>query len=125
VIKDRQVTRHFRKSEFSCRCRRPECDAKPVTPEALAAIESLRSDWDRAMSPTSVQRCAYWNEKQGGAPESRHLVCDAFDFWFDNEDLRDAFVELAAKHGFNGIGVGKHRVHIDLRPTYARWRYFD
>jgi hypothetical protein len=30
---------------------------------------------------------------------------------------------LAHKHGFNGIGVAPHFVHIDIREDEASWNY--
>lgn len=91
----------------------------------LAKLEDIRVDWGLPLSPTSGQRCEYWNEKKGGSPTSQHLIGNAADFWFTDPQDAEDFVLLAEKHGFGGIGVGKHLVHIDNRDGRARWTYDD
>lgn len=54
-----------------------------------------------------------------------HLQGRACDFWFIDPAEADLFEMLAAKHGFGGIGKGKHLVHIDNGPPNRRWTYSD
>lgn len=126
IVRAVYLTKHFRDSEFSCRCRRPECDAKPMNMDFMTMLEAMREAWGKAMLTTSGQRCSVWNTKMGGAPKSQHLEGRAADFWFqDPVELRQ-FVDLAEKQGFRGIGKGRHLVHIDNRVGEpARWIYRD
>lgn len=126
IVRAVYLTKHFRQSEFTCRCRQPTCDAKPMNSEFMALLEQLRTAWGKAMLPTSGQRCGPWNARMGGAPKSQHLEGRAADFWFqDTNELRQ-FVEAAEKVGFRGLGKGRHLVHLDNRTGEpARWIYRD
>ncbi len=124
VVKtDRKLSLHFRAREFACRCRRPECDALPMSQAFIDRLESLRVDWAIPMLPTSGARCRHWNRIQGGALLSLHLEGRAADFYFTVPGTVERFAALAEKHGFNGIGTGKHKCHIDDREHRARWTY--
>lgn len=120
-----KLTPHFTRKELGCRCRRPECDAASMDAGFLQKLEALRLDWGVPLIPTSGARCAHWNTKKGGSPKSQHLVGNAADFWFEHPSDVEAFVYLAEKHGFTGIGVGDNLVHIDCRKGFARWTYDD
>lgn len=91
----------------------------------LGKLENLRVVWGKPLSPTSAMRCSYWNKVQGGAPHSQHLEGNACDFWFQDTDVLTLFVQIAEKHGFGGIGYGKHLVHVDDGPPGRRWTYPD
>lgn len=125
TIIDKRLTKHFRSGEFKCKCRQDRCDAPPMKAAFMEKLEALRVDWGIALVPTSGSRCEYWNRKVGGSPKSQHLDGNAVDFYFAHESDVVAFVELAEKHGFSGIGAGTHRVHLDDRKGYARWTYDD
>lgn len=122
---DKKLSPHFRESEFRCRCRRADCDAKPMSKAFMERLERLRVDWGKPMLPTSGSRCGHWNQLQGGATLSMHLEGRAVDFYFPNRGEAERFAALAEKHGFNGIGTGRHKVHLDDRETPARWKYHD
>jgi len=117
------LTSHFSKQEMACKCRRPNCDAKPMSQLFMQKLEALRVAWGIPLIPTSAARCRFWNEKKGGSPKSQHLLGKAADFWFDNSSDLLAFVELAEKLGFGGVGAGEHLVHVDTRNGFARWTY--
>jgi hypothetical protein len=91
----------------------------------MARLERLRVDWGKALLPTSGQRCAVHNKAVGGAPLSMHLLGRAADFYFRDRAETKRFAQLAEKHGFNGIGVGRQKAHIDDREQEARWEYHD
>lgn len=122
---DKKLTPHFRESELRCRCRRPDCDAKPMTAAFMERLERLRVDWGKALLPTSGQRCTVQNKFAGGALMSMHLQGRAADFYFPDRNTVEKFAQLAEKHGFNGIGTGKHKCHIDDREHESRWKYYD
>jgi uncharacterized protein YcbK (DUF882 family) len=55
----------------------------------------------------------------GGAVRSRHLVGEAVDL-----EAGYATVIQADAAGFKGVGYrGTSAVHVDIRPTRARWSY--
>ena len=120
-VSDR-LSPHFTRAEFKCRCRRPECDAKPVDRTFLAKLELLRIEWGGALVPTSGQRCPFYNVRVGGSPRSQHMLGKAADFWLPAADV-PTFVALAEKLAFGGIGKGLHLVHIDGRQGKTRWEY--
>lgn len=122
---EKMLTKNFSEKEFMCKCRRPDCDAAPMQKEFMRKLQSLRDDWGIPLIPTSGARCSTWNTKKGGAPQSQHLLGNAADFWFEHPSDTVAFVELAEKHGFGGIGAGAHLVHVDNRKGWARWEYRD
>ena len=95
-----------------------------MQPSFIEKLEDLRLLYGRPLSPTSGQRCEFWNKKVGGAPESQHLLGNAADFFFSTHSEVKDFIVLAEMAGFKGIGYGKHKIHIDDRKDYARWTYF-
>ena len=126
VVRDKQLSKHFRAKEFACRCRRADCDANPVDDRFLALLESLREAWGQPLHPTSGQRCATWNQAVGGAQKSQHVEGKAVDFWFESPVQLKRFTELAQKIGFTGIGKGRHLVHLDTRDgPFTTWVYKD
>lgn len=122
---DAQLSKSFKASEFRCHCGRPECDAPPMKAQFIAKLQALRDSWGKPLSPTSGSRCARHNEEIGGAASSEHLKGNACDFSFPGPKISREFAALAEKHGFGGIGIGRHLVHIDDRGHYARWGYSD
>lgn len=122
-MKDRQLTPHFRASEFRCRCRRPDCDAVPMDAELLAKAEALRVLWGLPLIVTSGQRCIYWNAAVGGAPASQHPKGKAVDFLVRDLAEAERLAAAAAQVGFGGIGIARTFVHVDVGPPGRRWRY--
>ncbi len=117
------LTKNFSKAEMACRCRRHDCTAPAMDHAFMALLQNLREVWGVPLRVTSGLRCEYWNTKNEGAPHSKHLLGRAADFWFDHPSDTLAFVELAEKMGFGGIGAGEHLVHLDNREAWARWTY--
>lgn len=120
-----KLTGHFSVREMKCKCRRKTCDALPMKNQFMIKLEMLRLEWAKPLLPISAARCGFWNEKQGGAPGSQHLLGNACDFHFDSEDEITKFIQLAEKYDFKGIGRGSRLVHIDDREEHARWGYSD
>lgn len=125
VKRDEKLSEHFRRAEFRCRCRRLECNAPEMDKGFIRRLEALRLDWGQSMSPSSGARCHWYNAKVGGAEKSLHLIGHAADFNFADRSTVEKFAALAEKHGFNGIGTGRHLCHIDDRESPARWTYKD
>ena len=107
------IRTHFTDREMDCRC---GCQ-KTVAPELLVRIEALRALIDKPLSVTSGARCEKHNRAIGGALHSWHLQGLAVDISCVDSDLRCEIIHLAALLGFNGIGIAKTFIHLDLRPV--------
>ena len=62
-----RLSASFRTNEFKCRCRRADCDARPMDAAFIAKLQALRDEWGRPLIITSGARCSHWNTKVGGA----------------------------------------------------------
>ncbi len=121
-----RLTPHFGRWELACRCRRVDCDAVAMDPAFMQLLEAVRVAFDQPLAVTSGARCKHWNTKVGGAPKSKHLEGIACDFWFTSPDQAAKFAQLAEKHGFGGIGIGRRLIHLDGRQgAQERWFYQD
>ena len=107
---------HFSRHEFDSH---DGARAHPA-PELIAALERLRSICgDRPLKIVSGYRSPAHNRAVGGKPRSQHLVNKAADI-----PEGYATVAQAERAGFTGIGnKGAWAVHVDVRPTRARWSY--
>ena len=83
----------------------------------LVRLEALRSLIDRPLSVTSGARCETHNRESGGKPGSWHLKGLAVDISCVDDEFRGEIIRLAGLLGFNGIGVAKTFIHLDLRPA--------
>lgn len=83
----------------------------------LMALDILRTHWSQPLHITSGYRCAKHNAdpKVGGEPKSMHLTGRAVDIKMPDANERYAFVRLAMKLGFYGIGIMATAVHLDNR----------
>lgn len=118
-----RLSASFRTNEFKCRCRRADCDARPMDAAFIAKLQALRDEWGRPLIITSGARCSHWNTKVGGAVGSKHLEGIAADILMPDVKDIPAFVAMAEKFGFGGIGIAMQFVHLDTRPGHARWTY--
>lgn len=105
---------HFAVEEISCRC---GCGLTP-TVAALVALEAARLAVGQPFIISSGARCEKYNKEVGGAEFSRHAppYLNAFDITCSDNVMRFLIIEAALRRGFNGIGVAKNFVHIDMRP---------
>ncbi len=107
----------FTDSELACRCGRPECDAVRMDMDTVFKLEGLRREFGQPMHVNSARRCEFWNRHPDvkGAKDSQHLYGRAIDIRVPNAVYAMRLFELARKHGFTGIGVGKTFLHLDTR----------
>lgn len=72
--------KHFKKSEFKCKC--GKCGGFPVDPKEklLLAAEKVRTNFGKPVFVTSGVRCEAHNKNVGGVSNSRHLSGKAMDF---------------------------------------------
>lgn len=106
------IRTHFTDKEMDCGC---GCE-KTVAPELLVQLEALRALIAKPLPVTSGARCATHNHEVGGKQNSWHLKGMAVDISCADSNLRMDIIRNAGKLGFNGIGIAKTFIHLDLRP---------
>lgn len=113
-------TKHFKAAEFMCKC--GNCSLIKISTELKAVLELVRLRFDAPVTITSGYRCETHNANVGGAPQSKHLYGIAADIKVKNAhpDTVYAFLDETFPNQY-GIGLYKGWVHIDVRPTKARW----
>lgn len=108
---------HFLPGEMACPC----CGELYVWPEALDALERLRTALAEPLRINSAHRCALHNVRVGGAPASLHKKL-AFDIALGAHDPR-ALAQRALASGFTGFGFGQTFLHLDTRAHRVHWFY--
>lgn len=93
-----------------------------VTDLATAKLGRLSEIWrQQPIRLNSAYRDPEYNRKVGGARNSQHTHGNAFDVstrgW--SEEDKQSFVDAALSAGFNGIGVYKNSIHIDIGSRRA------
>lgn len=109
----------FKEDELACPC----CGACKMDGELMARLIKFRVAWAKPMYVTSGFRCMAHNAKIGSEPTSKHVTGQAVDVSVIGSE-RYAFIRLAFKMGFNGIGIAKTFIHLDSREKPAAcWLY--
>jgi zinc D-Ala-D-Ala carboxypeptidase len=108
---------HFSPREIACPC----CGELYIWPEALDALERLRTAMAAPLRINSGHRCALHNVRVGGAPLSLHKKL-AFDIALGAHDP-PALAQCARESGFTGFGFGRTFLHLDTRAQRAHWFY--
>ena len=132
-----QISSHFNLKEFEC----PHCRTVKLEGELVTALEKLRKQLhDHPIIISSGYRCKHHNrlvykiineDRIGRGLEpvpvpkrSMHTQGLAVDL--ANHFFTDTDVDVLHQLGFNGIGLGKERTHLDVRPgDLVKWRYDD
>ncbi|EIY5008381.1 serine/threonine protein kinase [Klebsiella michiganensis] len=115
-----QLSPHFARREFACRC---GCGAADVSPELVTVLELVREHFAAPVVVVSGRRCATHNSKVGGARNSQHLAGTAADIKVNGMVPADVATWLEANYP-QRYGIGRYATftHIDVRPSPARWR---
>lgn len=111
------ITRHFTVEEMACPC----CGLCEMHPKFMQEIERYRVMLDQPVVVLSGMRCVKHNASLPRAvPNSCHLQGKAADiFWTKN---RFAMLRMATAV-FDGIGIGKTSLHVDLGGIQKIWTY--
>jgi uncharacterized protein YcbK (DUF882 family) len=119
LIQSTQLTAHFNRSEFACKC---GCGFSQPDPELLGVLEMVRSHFKKPVTINSACRCVMHNANEGGSKNSAHLQGIAADI-----DVKDTSAHDVHKFLFDlfpgRYGLGKYDTftHIDVRKIQARW----
>ena len=111
------LSEHFDRSEFACKC---GCGFDTVDAELLEALELIRQHFDRPIVVNSACRCPAHNVAVGGGRNSQHLLGRAADILVHHTDPA-IVAELARQMGIGGVGDYESFTHIDTRSGTARW----
>lgn len=119
-------TKHFSKAEFCCN----HCGKSGP----LFGLEILRTALfmeqiraflgNRAIKVNSGYRCPYWNEKNGGEPNSYHLrgmACDFTVVGMSPAEVQARLEEPGSPVAKGGLGSYQSFTHADRRGYRARW----
>nr|DAY42386.1 MAG TPA: peptidase [Caudoviricetes sp.] len=103
---------NFTPKEIACKC----CGEIVVDEASMDALQRLRDMWGEPLVINCGHRCFRHNKEVGGVAHSQHLTL-AFDVRMPKE-RHEAFIKLARKCGFRGIGHRDYEnfVHLDMGP---------
>ena len=94
-----------------------------ISRPALEKFQSIRSELQKAIHPTSVFRGPAYNKSIGGATWSRHMYGDAFDFFAPRASL-NKLAELCRAHQASYVEVYRSHIHCDWRSLKKDSLYF-
>jgi uncharacterized protein YcbK (DUF882 family) len=115
------ISQHFQRSEFLCRG--DDCSFDTVDAELLDILEDIRYTFAAPVKINSACRCAAHNRAIGGSPNSQHLLGKAADIVVQGYSPEKVYTYLDTRYPHK-LGVGLYPgsfVHVDVRPTKARW----
>ena len=114
------LSENFSRWEFKCKCPY-DCGKDAVDVELLNILNWVRMKFG-PVKINSANRCKRWNAENQGSPKSQHLFSKAADIVVLSHEPEDVYKYLDTvfpdKYGF---GLYKTFVHVDCRPTKARW----
>lgn len=112
------MSKHFKPSEFACK----HCGEQRPNNELVAALELVRLKFNAPVIITSGYRCPDHNENVGGAPKSKHVDGIAADIKVKGVEPKEVYDYLNETFPTcYGVGLYSGWVHIDVRPSKARW----
>ena len=119
--------KYFTDAELVCKCGRLDCDApKSVKPDLARLLDALREKVGHALFVNSGLRCSYWNERQGGKPNSEHLSGEGADLHAPTPQDADEILKTSYEVGIRRRGLGGNFVHIGVSKTLPQgvtWTY--
>lgn len=124
------ISPHFTEFELACHGNTcgpngTGCHVNACKQELLDALEQFRAIVGKPVAITDAFRCPIHNAAVGGVPDSEHVQGIAADIRV--EGMSGAELEAAALKCPLITGIGRSDeppyIHIDTRPTKARWAY--
>jgi hypothetical protein len=126
------ISDHFSRWEFACRC---GCGFDTADIELVEVLEDLYENFEIIYKKIKIKitgpnRCWEHNEDEGGEDDSKHLLAQAADIkvfcattnFLVQIDPELIWSYLDIKYNTKyGIGRYRNRTHIDIRKDKARW----
>lgn len=113
------LSKHFSRYEFACRC---GCGFNTVDTELITILADLRIHFKQPITVNSGARCENYNMLIGGESSSQHLLGRAADITIKDTPPRVVQFYLLEKYTDRyGIGQYADFSHIDSRSKKARW----
>jgi len=115
------ISEHFNRAEFTCKC---GCGFNTVDIKLVEALELLHAEGRQSVYINDGCRCIVHNAKVGGAPTSQHLIGKAADTRSASM-TPDQVATFFEKQFPSSYGIGRYDTftHIDVRSTKARWDF--
>lgn len=113
---------HFNRSEFRCKC---GCGGDSIDYGTLQLLENIRGHFGVPLVINSAFRCVNHNRAVGGASSSQHLFGRAADIRLNGitPTVVANYVENGPLNGKGGVGRYNSFTHVDTRTKGpARWR---
>lgn len=112
------ISTHFNRHEFACRC---GCGFAVVDKQLNEVLEAIRHHFDRPLIINSACRCADYNKKVGGAKKSQHVLGMAADITVMNVHPDSVADYVENVHKACSTGRYDSFTHIDVRNVVAHW----
>lgn len=116
------LSKHFDKKEFTCKC---GCGFDDVDTRLIERLEAVREMYGQPLIITSGCRCVKHNEASGGKGDSAHLRGIAADIAIKNSRERYELL-LYLINKFYRVGIGKTFIHVDVDTLVDKdvcWMY--
>ena len=110
MLKAGQLTEHFSKKEFDCKC---GCETGPINMVLVDKVEQARREYGRPMRINSGIRCLHHNRSIGSSDTSSHIKCLAADVSCVGMEERHKLLSIFLKY-FQRVGVHKEFLHVDV-----------
>lgn len=117
------MAKHFKPSEFRCKCKRCVNAPDPVVSDRLLTVlDKIRESVGVPVVVLSGYRCPAHNKEVGGVNDSQHTKRTAADIRAEGFSVEE-LAGVAEKCGADGIGKypKQNFVHVDMRGKRARW----
>lgn len=113
------ISQHFRRSEFACRC---GCGFDDVNLKLIEVLEDVRNHFNAPVYINSGCRCPQHNQTVGGKQNSQHVLGNAADIKVKGFTPKEVADYLASKYQ-DKFGIGRYKTftHIDVRAITACW----
>ena len=111
------LTRHFTEDEMKCPC----CGLCEMNKRFMSELERYRQMVNHPLTVSSGMRCISHNDSlPNSAPKSWHLAGKAADLIWTSDKFMMLRIALAV---FDGVGIAKDFLHVDLGGTQKLWIY--
>lgn len=108
------IPRYFKELEFA-NCT-PACSMSQMDQNLLIMLDTLRSACGFPIMLNSAFRSSEWDKSKGRSGTGPHTKGMAVDIPCWDSSRRHKILECALKMKFQGIGIAKTYIHLDIVP---------